>query len=582
MQPNALSLLPPVLAILLAIVTRRVFLSLLVAVATGAVILRWPDPFAAAITLGEDLLWARLVNGDNLRVFAFTMLMGAMIGVMYRTGAMLALVEAITPWARNRRRGQVAGWGLGLFIFFDDYANTLLLGNTLRPVTDKLRLSREKLAYIVDSTAAPVAGLALVSTWVAIEIQFIREGFQSVGLPAGPDVGFAVFLETIPYRFYPIFALVLVGLVAIMGRDFGPMLTAERRAWRSTPKAEGAPANEAEDRISGLGKENESSDEENPALVPRADASRHWLDAVLPILVVVLVVIGLLITTGIKQVQEEAEAAQERLAQPAQGSALDDASQRAAAQEKVEKAATAGPLVYLVSGNSYIALLYAALAGLATSVLVGLARRSATARECRRAAAAGALFVVPALGILWLASSIKAVCDAPSEGGLGTGQFVAKLMGDQVPLFLLPTAVFILASAVSFATGTSWGTMGILMPLVVSVTHQLLSTPDAAAEVHDPLMMATIGSVLAGAIFGDHCSPVSDTTILSSLASNCNHIAHVWTQIPYALLGGAIAILCGTLPAGLGVSGWGCLSLLLLGSLLMAVFLRTFGRRAEE
>jgi Na+/H+ antiporter NhaC len=223
-------LLPPLAAILLAITTRRVVFSLGSGVFLGALILAGGNPLLAVTTMLEDHLWTSLIDPGHLRVFAFTALMGAMVGVIHRSGGMTGVVYLLAPWARGRRSGQLTTWLLGLVVFFDDYANTLLLGTTLRPLADRLKISREKLAYLVDSTAAPVAGLALVSTWVAGEIGFIRAGFADLGDGVAEADAFRIFVATIPYRFYVLWALMLVPLVALLGRDIGPMWQAEQRA----------------------------------------------------------------------------------------------------------------------------------------------------------------------------------------------------------------------------------------------------------------------------------------------------------------------------------------------------------------
>ncbi len=529
---GAWSLAPPLVAIGLAMITRRVIASLLAGVFVGAVIQLWPlgggwGQFTGSVLAhtAEGLLWKNLINADLLRVFAFSAMMGAMIGVMYASGGMHGLVRAITPWASNRRRGQLTGWLMGMLIFFDDYANTLLLGNTLRPVADRLRISREKLAFVVDSTAAPVAGLAIISTWVATEIQYIQEGYARLGLPDGSYQGMTVFLETIPYRFYPFLALFFVVVVAVMGRDFGPMLRAERR----TAAGEDDP---------GLSKHQLH---DPPELTPPTGRPQRWLNALLPVVVVVVVLVWLVLATGYQQLAGE------------------------------------GPVGWqeaFNAGDSYLALVYAALGGLLTAIGLAWAQRLLTGNQIRMAGSFGARLVMPALAILWLSSCLK---DVTGPTGLQTAEYVGRWLETAVAAMWLPTLAFVLASLVALATGTSWGTMGILMPLVIGVTYLVLGnesggpTGSAAAGVlagaatphgwftispYDPILLATVGSVLAGAIFGDHCSPISDTTVLSSVACGCNHFAHVWTQMPYALLVGAVSIVTGTIPAGLGWNPW--------------------------
>ncbi len=518
-----LSLLPPLVAIVLAVATRRVILSLLLGVFVGALILASGRLDVAVAATLEDHLWPSLTDESHLRVFAFTLLMGALVGVIQRSGGMHAMVRALSPLARSRRSGQLTTWLLGLVIFFDDYANSLLLGGTMRSLADRLRISREKLAYLVDSTAAPVAGLAIVSTWVAGEIGFIQEGFAELELD-GPAVdGFAIFIASIPYRFYVIWALVLVPLVALLGRDFGPMLSAEQRAARDPDLGPGAA----------------SSRSPRPA---GANTKTSWYDALLPIVSLIGVTGWLLVATGTAKLAEQG-------------------------------IANATWLQCFGNGDSYLALVYGSLAGLLTAVCWTRLRGQLSWHQIRQAASEGAQQMLTALSILWLAWSLSAIT---AEDQLGTAGYLGGVLQQSITAMWLPTVIFILSSLIAFATGTSWGTMAIVMPLSVRVACQVMSVQHVSAVAGEPILMAAVGSVLAGAIFGDHCSPISDTTVLSSQASGCDHVAHVRTQLPYALLVGVVSILFGTLPVAMGISVW---LLLPVGIVVMTAFLLLFGRR---
>lgn len=559
------SLVPPVAAIVLAIATRRAIVSLLLGVAIGAFILAGGNPLVAVPELLETHLWSVLMDDSRMRVFAFTLLMGAMVGVVSRGGGMKGLVEAISPLAKTRRRGQLTTWLLGLVVFFDDYANTLLLGSTLRPLSDRLRLSRAKLAYLVDSTSAPVAGLALVSTWVAGELSYVQDGLDKV--PAIDVTAFALFVETIPYRFYVLWALLFVPLVALSRRDFGPMLDAERRA------AAGG------DNTGNFGAD--IKDE----TAPDDSVPHRWFNAVVPVVVTVGVIVWLLHATGVANLQAE----------------------------ETPPPATWQNIFGAADANK--SLLWGSLAGLICAAVMAGAQRILTASQIIAAAGAGAKLMLPALAILWLASSLSTMTGgempdvyaaaSPSspiestdnEQGneafpeksirLYTGVYLGQVVKDYVQpvdgpprdvAWLLPTLVFVLAAVVAFATGTSWGTMGIVMPIVIELVYSVLALGGQPASANDPIFVCSVGSVLAGAIFGDHCSPISDTTVLSSQASGCDHIAHVWTQLPYALLVGAVTIAVGTVPVGLGVSVWICLP---LGVAALVVALLVLGRRIE-
>lgn len=550
---EAWSLLPPVVTIVMAIVTRRILLSLLVGLFAGAWLMNgWAHPFYAVADLLEVHIWKTIVDEDKLRVCAFTLLMGAMIGVISRSGGMRGLVELVSPWANTPRRGQLATWFLGLLVFFDDYANTMLLGNTLRPLCDRLRISREKLAYLVDSTAAPVAGLAIVSTWVASEISYIDDGLKGLSGTSTLDAT-QLFLASIPYRFYVLFALVFVPLLALMNRDFGPMLKAERRR-----RQEGSNLPDGSRSTSGS-TEVEASD----------DTPGRWYNAVVPILVTLAVVFWLLYSTGMAK-------------------CIEDSNLKPNLQD-------------IIGGSdSYIGLLYGSLAGLITAALLVSSQRLLNGRQITAAAGSGAKLVLPALAILMLASVLSNMTRSPASETndrfeskaqrLYTGDYLSRLLtgnsespattgqSARLPLWLLPTIVFVLSALIAFATGTSWGTMGILMPMVIPLFGALCVAAGRSVGADDPLFLGTIGGVLAGSIFGDHCSPISDTTVLSSQSSGCDHMAHVWTQLPYAMLVGVIAILCGTLPLGLGVSIW---VLLPLGVIAMASALFLLGKPVD-
>jgi Na+/H+ antiporter NhaC len=549
-----LSLLPSIVAIVLAVATRRVVLSLLVGVFVGALLTTSGNVLQAASDLVVVHFWPAVSEGDRLRVFCFTLTMGAMIGIIHRTGGMHSLVEAVTPLARTRRSGQIATWVMGLVIFFDDYANTLLLGSTFSPLCDRLRISREKLSYIVDSTAAPVAGLALVSTWVAVEIDYIREGLETLN-QIGELTAFDLFVASIPYRFYMVMAVLFVPLTAILGRDFGPMLQAERDA---------VTGNRAPSPLAGL------------AAPQHARKHGRWYHAVVPIVITLIVVLGLLVITG----------------RDALLAASPTAFDRPVPLREI-----------LGNANSSVALQYGAITGFVAATVMGLAARLLDMRGVVASALAGARVVLPAVAILTAAAMLSRmtsnravggdVSDAPYEfrdHRLYTGDYLKELIappgdggevktGPRVTATTLPTIVFVMASVVAFCTGTSWGTMGILMPMVVTLAHAMISEGGQPVTPDDPLFLGAIGGVLAGAVFGDHCSPISDTTVLSSQASGCDHIAHVRTQMPYALLIAVVAIVMGTVPLGFGASAW-LLLVLQLATLVGVLWL--LGRPVEQ
>jgi Na+/H+ antiporter NhaC len=411
-------------------------------------------------------------------------------------------------------------------VFFDDYANSLLLGSTMRPVTDRLRISREKLAFLVDSTAAPVAGLAIVSTWVGFEVGVIADSFARVAdansAVATSGDGYGTFLATLPYRFYPLFLLAFVLMIAWTGRDFGAMWRAEQRALTSHRPDEGRAKPQAEAAAPGT----------------------LW-NAVVPLGVLLG---GIMMGFWV--------------------------SGRGGGEGE-------SPSLWQIVSNadSNRVLLISSFVASATAVLMAVASGSLSLAAAAAAWLDGARSMLLGAAILVLAWAIAMVCDAEH---LNTAGYLIEVSTGRLNIAWMPAVAFSLSSAVSFATGSSWATMGLLIPLVISVTCGLMAgdpSLDAGALLdRQPLMLASVGSVLAGSIFGDHCSPISDTTVLSSVASDCDHLAHVMTQLPYAFSVGFVALAIGCLPVGLGMSPWILLS---TGGIALWVLVRVVGRPVE-
>jgi Na+/H+ antiporter NhaC len=275
---------------------------------------------------------------------------------------------------------------------------------------------------------------------------------------------------------------------------------------------------------------------------------QRWYNAVIPVVVTIVVTVWLLIVTGSRETETVL----------------------------TEEFSWQSLVTVFGNGNSYLALVYGSLAGLSSAAFLARAQRILSGSEIRKAAFDGARLVIPALTILWLAWALSGITNSDH---LGTGEYLGSLLQRAIDVRWMPTMVFVLSSLVAFSTGTSWGTMGILMPIVVGATYQMLIAQTGSADPQQTLMIASIGSVLAGAIFGDHCSPISDTTVLSSQASGCDHVSHVWTQFPYAMVVAIVAILFGTLPVGFGLPVW---PLLGVGSVALVVILVVIGRRSDQ
>lgn len=531
--------LPPIIAIGLALALRQVIPALLAGVFAGAFILTGFAPFDAVLrVLDTHLIEALAEPGSadkgHLKIVLFTLLLGGMVGVIGRSGGAAGLVRAAAERARSRRSGQLTGWFAGMLIFFDDYANTLIVGPSMRPLTDTLRISREKLAFVVDATAAPIASVALISTWIGYEVGLIGDALEATRL-AGTDP-YGVFLASLPYRFYAWLMLGFVALVAIMGRDFGPMLGAEQRASGGEVLRAGSQPLTRTDLV----------DESTPA--PFGAAITLGL---LPIAVVAGVTFAALWATG--------------------RAALAAASESAGTAPALEVLGSLrGFGQVLGSASSYDALLYGAASGLLVAVLAAIALRRLGLADAMRGTTDGIGAMTLAVVILTLAWMIGDVC-----ASLGTAQAAVAAIGDGLPARAVPAVIFIVAGAIAFATGSSWTTMAVLVPVALPLADSLAGAAGMAGADAERLVIAATGSVLTGAVFGDHCSPLSDTTVMSSLAAGCDHIDHVRTQIPYALLVAGIGLLVGDLAVGFGVPPWAGL---LVGLALLALALRVLGR----
>jgi len=837
-----LSLAPPLVAIVLAILTRRILLSLFLAIFAGAMILRF---YASAVITGpvpdfflipsdvmtslrdiwnpiaggvfdawNDHLWPTLIDPNKVAVFLFTCLMGAIVGMVNRAAGMRGLLRLLSPFTNTRRKAQLVTWFSGMLVFFDDYANTVLLGTTFRSLYDRLKISREKLAYIVDSTAAPVAGLALISTWIAGELDYINDGLGKITLAESTGAGesvsaFSIFLNSIPYRFYVVWALFFVVLTAITRRDFGPMLRAEKRAFDADEIKEGSgeflvPQNMDWDH---MGVQADSMSDQmveaiavaNDPTLPPSQTKARSMNAIMPIAVTVVAILGFMYQSGMVSVGPKEESV-------ATWRWLSDVFGNADAY---------GSLVWGSAVGFFFTTAWLSFQRIVPSVALA------------RAAGNGAAHMVPALMVLWLASALSAMtgnkptvpyqaqldkanhiaiaiagidltkkfddwntvervqetlrlhniedsvvietvigsvddpelfmrtmadrveelsagslfynryaekngrqinwdavikpaklppkvvvpvepepepepetaqskaqvpvpeadapprpkqqaevgasqpspenANSPAVGGpptgggppaggpqgggpqgggapaggppagaggppagggggggggqtrppadpsmenvwkpvengmefpysdfrhrLHTGKYLSSLLtrqadadatavGQASPILpWLPTIIFVLAGFTAFATGTSWGTMGIIMPLAIPLAGSLMGMENTPVDGMAPIFLATIGSVLAGAVFGDHCSPISDTTVLSSQASGCDHLAHVWTQMPYALTVGFVTIVFGTIPVGFGIPWWICMP---TGTVALVVIVMMIGRTVDS
>lgn len=463
---GALSLVPPLLAIVLAIVTRRAMISLFLGIWAGGVI------YTGSLGIAQTFDWIVSSIGEstfNAKIIVFTLLLGAGIALIWRLGGALAIGKFATRWVDSHRKAGLTAWLLGIIWSFDDYANNAIVGSATKDIADEMRMSREKLAYILDSTAAPVATLG-ISSWVAFEIGLIAQQYNKLGIAEETPSAAATFLQSIPFNIYSLLAIAMVGVIVFTQRDFGEMLTAETRAQRTgNVTREGA----------------------QPLQTIKEDLGTPVIDDaplrmfVAPVLALIVVVIG--------------------------GAAMMGYAPDRTAVEMINNT------------NVATALVWGSFAMVATAITLALTHDSMTFNETMETVTDGFGTMLNALSIIVLAWSLGAVATA-----LGTGAYVTAYAEGVVSTQLLPIVIFFVSAFISFAIGTSWGTMSIMTPIVIPLAWNI---GGGSSE----FIALLVGAMFSGAIFGDNCSPISDTTILASTFAGSDHIDHVRTQIYYAV-----------------------------------------------
>jgi tetracycline resistance efflux pump len=488
------SLIPPALAILMVILTRQVLISLGAGIIAGALLLH---DFSISATFKEigtiikgHFISDGALNEWNVYILLFLLILGMMTSIISMAGGSRAFGEWAISKVKTRRGAQILTVVFGLVIFIDDYFNSLAVGNVSRPITDRHRISRAKLAYYLDSTAAPVCVISPVSSWGAYIIGIIGTILATHEITN--ISAFSAFIQIIPMNFYAVFALVMVFAVAYFQLDFGPMRKHEERALATgevvDPEKKGA---------IGQGIKLEESDKGKVG------------DLVWPIVLLIAATVGFMFYTGIENVRGLEEA-------------------------------TAVTLLSIFENTDVPkSLLYGGLIGLTAAILFFLPKKmgvSALGRGLGR----GVQSMMGAVTILLFAWTIISIIDS-----LGTGKYLAGLVDQHMNLAYLPLVLFVLSGLMAFATGTSWGTFGVMLPIAAEI----------AASTNVELMLPVLAAVLAGSVFGDHCSPISDTTILSSTGAGSHHIDHVMTQLPYSLIAAGISAI-GYLALGLTGSVW--------------------------
>jgi Na+/H+ antiporter NhaC len=521
-MPLWLSILPPLIAIVIALLVKEVISSLFFGILSGTFIMALYSGQGPAKALGGGLLRVAdtyivgsLSDNSHIQIIVFTLLIGGMVRLITANGGMRGVVNWLSKRAKGPRSGQLMTFIMDLCVFFDDYSNTLVVGNTMRPIADKLKISREKLSYIVDSTSAPVVAIAFVTTWIGAELSYIQDGIDVIGLDTN---AYFVFINSLKYSFYPILTLGFVLMLIFSQRDYGPMLKAERKARMATQ----------------TNSENIDNQQENA----------HLIDALIPLLVLIFgTIIGLFVTGYKSEIWND----------PNYG-----------LFPKIS--ATIG------EANSYLALIWSSLLSLLTTIVLTLRRGTMIFTKIIEEMIEGIKTMFNAVLILTMAWSISLI-----TSDMHTAEFVSQLLLKwSLSPVLVPMLTFILAALIGFSTGTSWGTMAILYPLILPASWMLCINAGMSVDATMPLFYNVVASVLAGAVMGDHCSPISDTTIMSSLASGCDHLQHVGTQMPYALTVGCVAVFIGVLPTALGLPSW---IAFLMGLAVLAVIVRFVGKK---
>lgn len=528
------TLIPPIVAILLAFITKNVVISLFIGVLSGGFILNLTgfNVFGALTQAFLDFINRALNSLSdpwNAGIVMQVLVIGGVINLVAKMGGAKAIAEALAKKAKTAKSAQLITWFLGICVFFDDYANSLIVGPIMRPVADKMKISRERLAFIIDATAAPIAGLAIISTWIGLEVSLISEGFQSIGVEAS---GFGVFLQTIPYRFYNILILAFIVITIITLREFGPMRKAEisARKLKDLTNEEVAVTSSHMDELE-----------------PKEGVKLSIWNAIVPIGALIISAIVAFYYSGYSSIM-----------------AGDDIA--------IQSIVTNSPLSFkailevFAASDASIALLQSALFSTVVAIVMAVWKKIFTISEAIEVWIDGMKGLIITGVILILAWSLGSVIKE-----LGAAEYLVEALNGAIPAFLLPSLIFILGAIISFSTGSAYGTMSILMPLAIPLAYKI--NPEMS------FVIVSTSAVLTGAIFGDHCSPISDTTILSSMGAGCSHIDHVKTQMWYALFVAAITILFGYIPAGFGLPIY---IVLPMSCVALFIGIMIFGKKVEE
>jgi len=467
------SILPPIIAIVLALITKEVYSSLFIGIVSGVLLYANFNPLTAFNAMFTEGFIASLSDSWNVGILIFLVVLGAIVSLMNKAGGSAAYGQWAAQRIRSRKGAILATFGLGILIFVDDYFNCLTVGNVMRPITDKQKISRAKLAYLIDATAAPICMIAPISSWAAA-VTGVVEGYD----------GLELFIRAIPYNLYSLLSIAMIIIITLLGIEYGPMKKHEENAILYG------------DLYTTPDRPFEGRDVDKPA------GKGKVIDLVIPVvLLIIFCILGMVYTGGILEGANIVES--------------------------------------FANSDASLGLSLGSCLALIIIIIYLMARKVLSFNECMECFPEGFKAMVPAILILTFAWTLSGI-----TGLLGVKEYVSAIFKGATGLkIMLPAIVFVVAVGMSFSTGTSWGTFGILLPIVVAV------------DLNPELLIISVSACLAGAVCGDHCSPISDTTIMSSTGAMCNHINHVTTQLPYAMTVAAVSLV-GYIIAGLVQSAW--------------------------
>ncbi|NLA84942.1 MAG: Na+/H+ antiporter NhaC family protein [Clostridiales bacterium] len=493
------SILPPIIAIVLALITKEVYSSLFIGIVSGVLLYANFNPLTAFNAMFTEGFIASLSDSWNVGILIFLVVLGAIVSLMNKAGGSAAYGQWAAQRIRSRKGAILATFGLGILIFVDDYFNCLTVGNVMRPITDKQKISRAKLAYLIDATAAPICMIAPISSWAAA-VTGVVEGYD----------GLELFIRAIPYNLYSLLSIAMIIIITLLGIEYGPMKKHEENAILYG------------DLYTTPDRPFEGQDVDKPA------GKGKVIDLVIPVvLLIIFCILGMVYTGGILEGANIVES--------------------------------------FANSDASLGLSLGSCLALIIIIIYLMARKVLSFNECMECFPEGFKAMVPAILILTFAWTLSGI-----TGLLGVKEYVSAIFKGATGLkIMLPAIVFVVAVGMSFSTGTSWGTFGILLPIVVAV------------DLNPELLIISVSACLAGAVCGDHCSPISDTTIMSSTGAMCNHINHVTTQLPYAMTVAAVSLV-GYIIAGLVQSAWVVLplSLAMMFGVLIIIKLVASGNKA--